>query len=84
VTETNMLVCRAQTSKGCLNGQPMSTQIPDEEGFPPSRMSDDGTFDGQSIVCDACYVQLMPLTPSGRGLHHELDAAIAKARRDGA
>ena len=41
-------------------------------------MRADGTYDGQSIVCDACYVQL---TPSGVALNDELPVAIAEARR---
>ena len=67
------IACRGRIAKACLNGQP--EEVAFEEG-----MSEDGTFDGQSIVCDPCYVALMPLTPSGRGLLAELPAAIAAAR----
>lgn len=70
------IVCRARVSEDCYQGRPTSVQF--GKDLP---LDEDGTFDGRSIVCDACYVTLMPLTPSGRGLHHELDAAIADARK---
>lgn len=32
------------------------------------------------VICTACYVTLMILSPSGRGLIHELGPAIVQAR----
>lgn len=72
----HLIRCRAKTHPLCLDGKPTSRQFDGED----LSMDEDGTFDGESIVCDMCYVALMPLTPSGRGLHHELPAAIEKAR----
>lgn len=66
------IVCRARLGDGCLHGQLMSKMLGE-----PGPMSEDGTYDGASVVCDSCYVRLIPRTPSGKGLHHELDAAIA-------
>jgi hypothetical protein len=68
--------CRAQLEDDCYDGSPMSRQLGE-----PGPMSADGTYkhDGPyagTIVCDACYVRLMPLTPSGQGLHTELHPAI--------
>jgi len=74
--------CRAQVADGCLDGEPTSRQFGDPDEDLP--MSEDGTWevdDGvETIVCDPCYVALMPLTPSGAGLRDELPAAIAKAK----
>jgi hypothetical protein len=50
-----------------MNDQPTSNML----GY-DGPMSDDGTFDGDTIVCDACYVGLMPFTDSGRALRAEL------------
>lgn len=74
----NRIRCRAQISERCLDGHPTRMQFGDD--LP---MAEDGTYDGQSIVCDACYVQLMPLTPSGAALNDELPAAIAQAQASG-
>jgi hypothetical protein len=68
--------CRAQVVPECYHGAPTRKQF--AEDLP---QSEDGTYDGSTIVCDPCYIALMPLTPSGRGQHHELPAAIEKARR---
>lgn len=67
------IICRARVSRDCFHGHPSEAQFGEDLPL-------DGTFDGTSIVCDACYVKLMPLTPSGRALHHELPAAIERAR----
>jgi hypothetical protein len=67
---TAKIKCRAKVAAGCLDGT---------AGFYADDVSwtDDGTFDGETVVCDECYCAVMPRTPSGRGLSHELDAAIA-------
>jgi hypothetical protein len=84
-----MIVCRAKVMPGCWDGEPTSHQFFGQD-LP---MSEDGTFitgpveqdDGQlvvmeSIVCDPCYMYLMPRTPSGKALNHELPAAIEAIR----
>lgn len=82
----NMITCRAQITAKCLDGKPTAAQFFGDD-LP---MTEDGTFLAagppgtmDSIICDPCYVKLMPLTPSGRGLHHELTAAIDFARKHG-
>ena len=69
---TRRIHCRAHVSRDCEHGRP---EVPESE------MWTDGTYDGASIVCDFCFMALMPLTPSRRALNHELPAAIATARR---
>lgn len=91
---TYTISCRAKVASGCLDGAPTSAQffgddLPmTEDGTyrPPAQWTPDmapvpGKPDGGTIVCDACYVWLMPRTASGQGLNHELDAAIEAARR---
>lgn len=65
------IVCRAHIVDECYAGSPTERQF--GEDLP---MSGDGTWDGTSIVCDACYVELQPFTPSGHAENHELAAAI--------
>lgn len=77
MTNPETIVCRARVSKDCLTGQPMTVEA--EMDF----MYEDGTYDGTSIVCDPCYVMLMPFTPSGQGLNSELDAAIKVVSANG-
>ncbi len=72
----HVVSCRARTSSSCLHLQPTLHAF--GEDLP---LNEDRTFDGTSIVCDPCYVALMPLTPSRIGLIDELPAAIARARR---
>lgn len=80
------IVCRAKLDGGCYDGSPMTRQIgdhglgPDDlpgPDAPDLMMSEDGTYDGQSIVCDACYAKLCPLTKSGAALLEELPEAIS-------
>ena len=75
----NTITCRARVSAGCLNGFAVTAQF--GEDLP---LSEDGTYipdsAGGTIVCDPCYIRLMPLTPSGMGLNKELDDAIATLR----
>lgn len=72
--------CRAKLGGDCYDGSPMSRQMPgdapEKPGDPPLMMSEDGTYDGESIVCDACYVKLCPLTKSGAACADELPGAI--------
>lgn len=70
------ITCRAKLVGACLHGKDTYQQF----GEPDRPMSDDGTFDGESIVCDPCYIALMPYTPSGRALTHEVELGITHAR----
>ena len=72
--------CRAKVVANCLDGAPTRRQF--LEDLP---MTEDGTWEAdehgeETIVCDPCYVALMPLTPSGQGLLEELPASIERAR----
>jgi hypothetical protein len=84
-TEPYIIICRARVTPGCLDGEPTAKQFFGQD-LP---MSEDGTFSREpfmydefqrittgSIVCDSCYLYLMPRTPSGKALNHELPAAI--------
>lgn len=66
----NRIVCRLKVADACYDGRPTSVQF--GEDLP---MSGDGTFDGVSIACDACYAVVLPFSRSGRGLTDELGAA---------
>ncbi len=57
--------CRAKVHPDCYDGRRES---------PEERMREDGTWDGDTVVCDACYIVL------GTPLYEELPAAIAAAR----
>lgn len=85
-----MIVCRARVVAGCWDGEPTAHQFFGQD-LP---MSEDGTFSTEpfmydefqrittgSIVCDPCYLYLMPRTPSGKALNHELPAAIEAVHR---
>jgi hypothetical protein len=74
--------CRAQLADvACLDGRPLERQFGErDDDEPEHRLADDGTYDGATIVCDPCYIALMPFTPSGQGVMHELPAAISAYR----
>lgn len=42
--------CRAKISKSCYDGTDC------ESIYGEDSMSDDGTFDGKTVVCDVCYI----------------------------
>lgn len=42
---------------------------------------DDGSFDGSTVICMACYHDLMPYSKSNRLLKDEFDQAIRNYRR---
>lgn len=60
-----LVPCRASVSPRCEKGD----------------ADDDGTFDGHTVVCTPCYHRLMPYSPSGKLLLHEIPATIAKYRK---
>lgn len=41
--------------------------------------TDDGTSDGHTVVCDACYSHLMPYSDTGRLLNEEIPTALRRA-----
>lgn len=65
------VACRAQVSETCDNGK-------DERIVygPDETQQDDGTWDGGTVVCDPCYVLLMPYSASGQLLEHEIRSTI--------
>ena len=71
------LVCRAKISPACYDGQDGKQLFGDDWG-----MAEDGTYDGETIICDPCYIALMPYTPSGKALGSELPAALERARKE--
>jgi hypothetical protein len=75
---TETIRCRAQLEADCYDGSPMSRQTGEDDAV----MADDGTFTGRSIVCDACYVRLIPLTRSQQALNDELPEAISCYREN--
>jgi len=44
------LKCRAKQSPNCQDGMDCETIYGEDS------MADDGTYDGESVVCDACYI----------------------------
>jgi hypothetical protein len=73
---TNQIVCRAKVSKGCLDGLPTRAQFPVEymgDGTLDPPMPEDGTFDGESIVCDLCYLAMG--CPTNEEMPHAIRAA---------
>lgn len=81
----HIIHCRVRIDPDCYHGHLTVFQF--GEDLPLSHDStyrectnDDLPIPGGTIICDACYCALIPLTPSGRGLSHELDAAIELAK----
>jgi len=63
-----IIKCRAGISEDCLDGHLF---YEDEE-----LLSDDATWDGDTIICDACHLAAMPFSSSGAMLNHEFNDAI--------
>jgi hypothetical protein len=62
VADRHLIRCRAKLGDvECFDGRPTRVQFGTD-----THMAEDGTFDGETIVCDPCYVALMEWTPSGR------------------
>jgi hypothetical protein len=51
--EGERIVCRVKKSPRCYDGRPSFPIYDEEEG-----MSGDGTFDGRSVICDACFIAI--------------------------
>jgi hypothetical protein len=52
--------CRSLVSKDCYEGRPC------KEIYEEDSMAGDGTYNGDSVVCDACYLEGGAL--DGRGV----------------
>lgn len=46
-----MIKCRSRESSVCYHGQP-------EERVYENTQAEDGTFDGETVICDACYIAI--------------------------
>lgn len=58
--------CRGPRAKGCIHGKPTVESDMDPEG---DGMAEDGTWDGESVVCTACYIAIgMPTNNANPGL----------------
>lgn len=56
--------CRSRKSPDCYHGKP-TAEIMDPEG---DGMAEDGTWDGETVLCDACYIaEGMPVNNANPG-----------------
>lgn len=71
--------CRAKLSPRCIDGEEC-VRIYGEDS-----MRDDGLFNGESVICDACYVLIgapgMPFPASRRDVLAHVDGVVADYRR---
>jgi len=49
------IVCRSRKAPDCYHGKPTTETAMDPEG---DGMAEDGTWDGESVICDACYIAI--------------------------
>lgn len=65
IPEGETIVCRSRKSPDCYHGRLTMESGMDPEG---PGMRDDGTWDGESVVCDACYIaEGMPVNNANPG-----------------
>jgi len=58
--EGERIVCRVKKSRACYDGR-LSLPVYGAEG-----MAEDGTYDGESVICDSCYIAVgMPVVGPG-------------------
>lgn len=58
--------CRSKKSPHCQHGRPIAETSMDPEG---DGMAEDGTWDGETVLCDACYIaEGMPTNNANPGL----------------
>lgn len=55
IPEGETINCRVKKAKACSHGKPTRETSMDPEG---DGMAEDGTWDGQSVICDACYIAI--------------------------
>jgi hypothetical protein len=57
--------CRSRKSPNCEHGKPIAETAMDPEG---DGMAEDGTWDGETVLCDACYIaEGMPVNNANPG-----------------
>lgn len=61
-----------------MNPAPCRALLSRCEGFGDG--DDDGTFDGETVVCISCYYDLMPYSKSGALLNAEIPEALERFR----
>lgn len=75
---TETIVCRAQVADHCYDGKE-SDSVYGEVG-----MAGDALFDGTSVICDVCYIELGQPSVDGRSgpstVMQACDAALAAYR----
>jgi hypothetical protein len=59
-----------------MNPAPCRALLSRCEGFGDG--DDDGTIDGETLVCTSCYFDLMPYSKSGALLNAEIPEALAR------
>lgn len=60
------IVCRSRKSPNCYHGKSTVLTSMDPEG---EGQAEDGTWDGESVVCDACYIaEGLPVNNANPGL----------------
>lgn len=58
--------CRSKKSATCSHGKPTAELGMDPEG---DGMQEDGTWDGETVLCDSCYIaEGMPTNNANPGL----------------
>lgn len=67
----HLIRCRARLVPECYEGTSTRRQF-DEDG----PMTLDNTWDGETIVCDPCYLAILPFSKSGQALTGEIPHAI--------
>lgn len=53
IPEGETIVCRSKKARDCQHGTPTDQSAMDPEG---DGMAEDGTWDGETVLCDACYI----------------------------
>lgn len=53
-SEPETIRCRAHVSSACYEGKPSAHIYGEDE----PGMAGDGTYDGETVICDACYLKL--------------------------
>jgi hypothetical protein len=72
-----LIRCRAKLVAHCYDGDPTERQF-DEDA--PMHLDNTYSQATDSIVCDPCYIAIMPFTKSGQALTEEMPEAIEHYR----
>lgn len=71
MSDRDTVRCRAQIDPRC------------EDGTLLKHWTEDGTYDGDTVVCTWCYWGCVRASGSGVGLLDELPETVARLQRDG-